>query len=81
MEEDKKEITCIDYERKIDELQKVVDKLESDVSLEESMRLFESGIKLTKECIDELDRTQARVNDLKDQLDTILGRGSVGGNE
>lgn len=81
MNDDKKEITCSDFERKIGELQKVVDGLESDVSLEESMRLFESGIELTKDCIDELNRTQSRIDELKDRLDIILRRGSGDENE
>lgn len=62
----------VDFEAKIDELQKIVEKLESDVSLEESMRLFESGLGITKECIDELNKTQENLAELEDQLDTVL---------
>ncbi|MBD5132301.1 MAG: exodeoxyribonuclease VII small subunit [Clostridiales bacterium] len=75
-----KEVTSQDFENKISELQAIVDKLESDagVSLEESVALFESGLKLTKTCVDELDGMQARINDLNKQLDEILSRPVLG---
>ena len=65
-----------DFEKKIGELQKVVDKLEGDsgVSLEESMSLFESGLALTKECMESLNAAEARIADLNKQLDAILRR-------
>ena len=52
-----------DFERKIGELQKIVERLESDtgVSLEESVKLFEDGLTLTKECVDRLDSMQSRI--------------------
>lgn len=67
-------VTSLDFERKIGELQKIVDRLESDadVSLEESMSLFEEGLGLTKDCIAGLNAMQARVSDLNKQLDCIL---------
>ncbi|MCH5157725.1 MAG: exodeoxyribonuclease VII small subunit [Clostridiales bacterium] len=70
----KKEATSADFEQKIEKLQEIVAKLESDVSLEDGMALFESGIKLTKECIDELDRTREHIEALKGELDKILVR-------
>ncbi len=70
-----------DFDVKIKELQAIVDKLESDVSLEESMRLFENGITLTKTCIDELNRSQESIAALKKQLDTILLSAPEGDNE
>ncbi|MCH5350457.1 MAG: exodeoxyribonuclease VII small subunit [Clostridiales bacterium] len=66
--------TSADFEEKIEKLQEIVAKLESDVSLEDGMALFESGIKLTKECIDELDRTREHIESLKGELDKILDR-------
>lgn len=69
-----KTATSIDFEKKIGELQRIVDKLESDasISLEESMALYESGLSLTKECVDKLYSVQTRVSDLNRQLDMIL---------
>lgn len=71
-----------DYEAKLVELQKIVDVLESDVSLEEGMRLFEDGLRLTKECICDLNETQTRIAELKKQLDIISAQPVFGdGNE
>ena len=61
-----------DFEKKLSELNKIVEKLESDVSLEEGVKLFESGLALTKECIDELNKTQDKISSLKKQLDDLL---------
>ncbi len=66
--------TSGDFEEKIEKLRAVVAKLESDISLEDGMALFENGIKLTKECIDELDRTRGHIESLKGELDKILDR-------
>lgn len=66
--------TSADFEEKIEKLRAVVAKLESDVSLEDGMALFESGIKLTKDCIDSLDRTREHIESLKGELDKILDR-------
>lgn len=66
--------TSADFEKKIGELQKLVDRLESDagVSLEESIKLYEDGLKLTRECVSDLNAMQARIADLNRQLDIIL---------
>lgn len=72
---DKKQTaTSVDFEAKIAELQKIVGRLESDgsVTLEDSMSLFESGLKLTKECVDDLSAMQAKISELNNQLDLIL---------
>lgn len=66
------EQTSGDFEEKLEKLRGIVDKLESDVSLEEGMRLFESGLALTRECLGKLDSAQAEIDELKDQLDLIL---------
>ncbi len=61
-----------DFEIKLNELKTVVEKLESDIPLEDGMKLFEYGIKLTKECIAALDNTQEKIVALKKQLDDVL---------
>lgn len=63
-----------DFEKKIAELQNIVTKLESDanVSLEDSIALFENGLELTKQCVDSLNGMQSQINDLNKQLDLIL---------
>lgn len=78
--ENDKETTSADFEKKIGELQKLVDKLEGDagVSLEDSMRLYEDGLKLTRECVDDLNAMQARIAELNRQLDVILQQTTFG---
>ncbi len=66
------EQTSGDFEEKLEKLRGIVDKLESDVSLEEGMRLFESGLALTRECLGKLDSAQTEIDELKGQLDLIL---------
>ena len=51
-----------------------MDKLEGDasISLEDSMALYESGLSMTKDCVNDLNIMQARIADLNKQLDAIL---------
>lgn len=64
-----------DFEKDLAALKQIVDKLESDVSLDEGMRLFGEGLKLTEECIDYLNKTQETLAALNDKLEIILGEG------
>lgn len=51
------------FEESIKELEKVVEKLEKgEIGLEESLELFERGIKLSKECNEMLDKAEKRVS-------------------
>ena len=51
------------FEDSIKELEKIVESLEKgDCGLSESLDLFEKGIKLSKECIDMLDKAEKRVS-------------------
>ena len=50
------------FEEQIGELEEIVSKLENgDVSLDESLSLFEQGIKLTKGCQKMLDTAEKKV--------------------
>lgn len=50
------------FEKKITELKEIVDKLEKgDVSLDESIELFETGMKLAKDAGEMLDKAEKRV--------------------
>ncbi len=68
-----KDMLGADFEKKIDALRDIVEKLESDIPLEDGMKLFEKGIGLTKECIAELNKTQESIEKLKGELDLVLG--------
>ena len=57
-----------EFERKLTELETVVERLEQgDLSLEESVRLFEEGMKLSESCKQELDAADGRIQILMQQ--------------
>jgi len=50
------------FEKSIKELEKLVDQLETgELSLENSLKHFEKGIKLTRECQDALKKAEQKV--------------------
>jgi len=52
----------LDYEAAIAELESLVTRLEQgDISLEESLKLYESGVLLTRECQDALQNAEQKV--------------------
>jgi exodeoxyribonuclease VII small subunit len=57
-----------DFERKLTDLEMVVERLEQgDLSLEESVRLFEEGMKLSESCKQELEAAEGRIQVLMEQ--------------
>ncbi|QNI36076.1 exodeoxyribonuclease VII small subunit [Edaphobacter albus] len=57
-----------DFERNLTELEKVVERLEQgDLSLEESVKLFEEGVKLSASCKKELEAAEGKVQVLMEQ--------------
>ena len=51
------------FEESIKELEKIVEKLEKgDIGLDESLELFEKGIKLSKVCNKMLDKAEKKVS-------------------
>lgn len=51
------------FEESIKELEKIVEKLEKgEIGLDESLELFEKGIKLSKVCSDMLDKAEKKVS-------------------
>jgi exodeoxyribonuclease VII small subunit len=57
-----------DFERRLSDLEAVVDRLEQgDLPLEESVRLFEEGMKLSQSCKQELDAAEGRIQVLIEQ--------------
>ena len=52
----------INFEKSLEELEKIVAKLESgECSLDESIKLFEQGVKYTSECRDALSEAKKRI--------------------
>ncbi len=57
-----------DYEAAITELESLVDRLEQgDISLEESLKLYESGVLLSRDCQEALQQAEQKVQMLLQQ--------------
>lgn len=60
----------LDYEASITELESLVERLEQgDLSLEESLKLYESGVLLTRDCQEALSQAEQKVQLLFQQSD------------
>ena len=57
--------TAVNFEKAIKDLEKIVEDLESgELSLEQSLKTFEKGIKLTRQCQGELEKAELKVKKL-----------------
>ncbi len=57
----------MDFEKKIKELEEIVEKLSSgELSLQDSLKHFEKGIRLSRECSKQLDKSEEKVQQLVD---------------
>lgn len=55
----------MDFEKKLGRLEEIVQKMEKgDLALENSLQLFEEGIKLSRECHQRLNEAEAKVKKL-----------------
>ena len=69
------------FEEQIGELEEIVKKLErGDVSLDESLALFEQGVKLTKGCQKILDAAEKKVKILMSEDGEIVEKDFINGN-
>lgn len=58
----------LNFEKSLDQLEQLIEKMENgDLSLEESLSAFESGIKLTRDCQTALNEAEQKVQILLDQ--------------
>jgi len=61
------------FEQSLARLEKIVTLLEQgDVSLDESLSMFEEGISLSKECMDTLNNAEVRIKQLSKDLNGKL---------
>lgn len=52
----------MDFETKLNRLEEIVDKMESgDLALEDSLKMFEEGVKLARECQTQLNAAEQKV--------------------
>ena len=62
------------FEASLAELEKIVEQLENgDLPLEESLKLFETGVKLSRECRDRLTEAERRIEVLMKDGNGNLG--------
>ena len=60
------------FEEAVNELEKTVDLLENgDVSLDEAVKVFEHGMKISKECHERLEKAEQKVKLLTEDKDGI----------
>ncbi|MBZ0334457.1 exodeoxyribonuclease VII small subunit [Marinobacter sp. AL4B] len=70
---DKDKTSIADFEKSLDELEKLVRDLEQgELPLEQSLAAFERGIKLTRECQSALKSAEQRVEQLTQNSDGSL---------
>ena len=63
----------MNYEDAIKELEKILETLESGkVDLDQSIKLFEKSVELSKVCFDKIKETEGKVEIIKKQLDQIV---------
>lgn len=61
-----------DFEQSLERLESIVDKLEAgELSLEESLKIFEEGVSLTRSCQQALSEAEQRVKQLTINDDNV----------
>ncbi len=62
------------FEESLKELEQIVSQLEEgDLSLEDSLKLFETGVRLSRECRERLTAAERRIDVLMKEADGSLG--------
>ena len=62
------------FEESLKELESIVNQLEDgDLALEESLKLFENGVRLSRECRERLTAAERRIEVLMKEADGSLG--------
>ncbi len=60
------------FEEGTKKLDEIIGKLESEeTSFEESIKLFENGVKITKECLEVLQESKGKITKIKEELDGL----------
>lgn len=65
-------MTNINFEKTLAELETIVTKMESkDTNLDDSLELFNRGVKLSSSCMEKLNETKGKVELLVKELESI----------
>lgn len=63
----------LSFEEKLDRLEKVANLLENeDIGLDESISLYEEGIRLSKDCLTALQKAELKITELKKQISDFI---------
>ena len=61
----------MELEKKIKELQKITEQIESpNLSIDESLALYEKGAGLAKECLNAINEVKGKINIIKQDLES-----------
>lgn len=61
------------FEQSLTELEKIADKLEDkNITLDESMELFNEGVKKCAVCLEELKRANGKIEELVVEMDKLI---------
>ena len=61
----------MDLEKNLKSLEELVEKMKN-ASLEEGIKLFEKGVGLTKECMEQLKEYKGKLSEIKSEMDALL---------
>ncbi len=62
----------MEFEQLLKQLEQIVAKLDNrDTTLDEGIRLFENGIKISKQCLSALNEAKGKIVLLKKEMDSI----------
>jgi len=73
MEKHIKEPSTMQFEKKLNELEQIVQKLEDkNITLADGITLFEQGLLLTKDCLKSLNESKSRITSVKEEMGKLL---------
>lgn len=68
----------VQFEAALERLEEIVARLEGQATLEESMALFEEGMRLSARCRELLEQAEGKIEKLVEKAGGALGREPVG---
>lgn len=68
----------ISFEDKLSRLEEISDLLESEtIGIEESIILYEEGVKLSKECLGSLEKATVKITELKNDINVFKDKEEI----
>lgn len=62
----------MELEKSLKRIEEITNKLEKGVDLDESIKLYEEGVKLVRSCMDELDKAKGKICEIKNGKEVKL---------